>query len=268
VLTGQDYQAFSRFLETTCGIVLGEGKAYLVRSRLQPVLREAGLASLGELMEAARRPDAGPLRERIVDAMTTNETLWFRDRHPYEILARHILPELGTTDRRLRIWSAGCSTGEEPYSIAITVLEARGEGAGVEVLATDISASALARAEAGVYDERSLDRGVDPERRRRFFRRREDGRWQVTDAVRRLVRFQPQNLKDSYLLLGRFDVIFCRNVLIYFSPGLKADILDRMAEALRPRGYLVAGAAESPSGYSGRFEMVRAGPGIVYRRVD
>lgn len=262
-----DYQAFARFLETTCGILVGPGKAYLVDSRVGPLLRETGIGSLAELIEQARAPGAGALRERIVDAMTTNETLWFRDGHPYQILARRILPELHRPGAPLRIWSAGCSTGEEPYSIAITVREALGAAAdSVEIVATDIATRVLARAEAGVYDARSLDRGVSDDRRRRFFRPLPQGHWLVADEVRRLVRFRPQNLKDSYLLLGRFQVVFCRNVLIYFSPQLKRDILTRMSAALTPGGYLVLGAAESPSGYCDGLEMVRGNPGIVYRK--
>lgn len=270
VIGAQDYGRFCRFLESACGITLGDNKAYLVRSRLGAILKEHSLQSLGQLVDMLERSPVGALRVRVVDAMTTNETLWFRDEHPFEVLKDLVLPELaGARAQALRIWSAACSTGQEPYSISMAVDEFldRRPGslpAGVEVLATDISTSALRQARAAVYDELSLGRGLSPERRSRFFQPHESGLL-VREAVRRRVGFRDLNLLQNYATLGSFDVVFCRNVLIYFSNDNKRDILSRMARQLRPRGFLFLGASEPLANYSDAFEMVRCGKGMVYR---
>jgi chemotaxis protein methyltransferase CheR len=263
-----DYAAFRAFLEEACGIVLGENKEYLVFSRLSRLMAEQGAGGLRELVSKAG--SSGALRERIVDAMTTNETLWFRDGYPFEVFKQKLLPEIAAERRsNLRIWSAACSTGEEPYSLSIAIAEYQMVNPGrlpadIQIVATDISPSVLELARAGQYDEKNLSRGLSAERRQRFFVEK-GARWEVREEVRRRVRFQELNLKTSYTLLGKFDVIFCRNVLIYFSGELKRDILDRMAERLLPGGLLVLGASESLSGYSESFDMVRCQPGVVYR---
>jgi chemotaxis protein methyltransferase CheR len=263
-----DYAAFRAFLEEACGIVLGENKEYLVFSRLSRLMAEQGLDSLRDLVSKAG--GGAVLRERIVDAMTTNETLWFRDGYPFEVFKQKLLPEVAAERRaNLRIWSAACSTGEEPYSLAMAIAEYQIANPGrlpadIQIVATDISSSVLAQARTGQYEEKNLARGLSAERRQRFFVNK-GARWEVREEIRRRVRFQEINLKSSYALLGKFDMIFCRNVLIYFSGELKSDILNRMAERLQPRGVLVLGASESLSGYSEAFEMVRCQPGVVYR---
>jgi chemotaxis protein methyltransferase CheR len=270
----EEYRAFRDFLEEVCGIVLGDNKQYLVMSRLGKVLNEAHLGSLGELLRKLRlERHGGPLREQVVEAMTTNETFWFRDGHPFETLDSRILPELA--DRKVRaprIWSAACSSGQEPYSISMVVeefLQRRPQALGeVQILATDISPSMLREAQEGYYEPLALSRGLSAERKNRFFER-DPGhwqeRWRVKESVRRRVRFQQANLLASYAVLGRFDVIFCRNVLIYFSADSKRDILSRMARSLNPGGYLILGASESISQYSTEFQMERCNPGVVYR---
>lgn len=265
-----DYSAFSRFLEQACGIVLGDNKDYLVASRLDRVMDEFGISTLADLMVRIQGSDSA-LRTRVIDAMTTNETLWFRDAYPFEILKQSILPALPRTGfSQLQFWSAGCSTGEEPYSISMAIQEYQqsnpvGLPADVQILATDISSHVLAAANTGRYDEKSLARGISADRKQRFFVP-DGGAWRVRDEIRRRVTFRSLNLKDSYAALGRFDVIFCRNVLIYFSADLKRDILQRMHGVLKPRGFLVLGASESVSGYSDDFEMIRGKPGVIYRR--
>ena len=265
-----DYAAFSRFLEQACGIVLGDNKDYLVASRLDRVMDEFGINSLADLMVRIQGSD-GALRTRVIDAMTTNETLWFRDAYPFEILKQSILPALPRAGvSQLQFWSAGCSTGEEPYSISMAIQEylqanPMGLPTDIHILATDISSNVLASANAGRYDEKSLARGISAQRKQRFFMP-DGGAWRVRDEIRRRVAFRPLNLKDSYAALGRFDAIFCRNVLIYFSADLKRDILQRMHAVLKPRGFLVLGASESVSGYSDGFEMIRGKPGVIYRR--
>ena len=266
----QEYRDFCRFLEAQCGIVLGDSKQYLVRSRLSPLVSRFSLSSLSELLQVVISGRNRELRVAAVDAMTTNETLWFRDTYPYAVLGDKILPELAANKRPIKIWSSASSSGQEPYSIAMTVLETQNRrpgmiAGGVQITATDISQTMLDTCRAGVYDNLALSRGLSPDRRRVFFDNNGDGRMKVNDKVKRMVNFRPQNLKDSYALLGKFDVIFCRNVLIYFSPEMKAKVLNQMAASLNPGGYLLLGASESLTGLTDKFEMIRCNPGIIYK---
>ncbi len=272
-----EYEAFRAFLEKACGIVLGDNKHYLVMSRLGKVLNEAHLGSLGELVRKLQQERNGVLREQVVEAMTTNETFWFRDRHPYEILHNRILPELANRKiRNARIWSAACSSGQEPYSISMVAEEFQSANRGsglldIQIVATDISPAILQEAKDAYYDPLALSRGLSAERKQRFFVRDTQHwseRWQVKPEIRRRVRFTQANLLQSYATLGKFDVIFCRNVLIYFSAESKTDILARMARALNPGGYLVLGASESITQYSEEFTMERCQPGVIYRVKD
>ena len=268
-ISDQEYREFSRFLESQCGIVLGDSKQYLVRSRLSPLVSKFKLASISDLLRDVISGRNRELRVAAVDAMTTNETLWFRDSYPFSVLSDKILPELAANKRPIKIWSAASSSGQEPYSMAMTILETQQRKPGmlpsVSITATDISASMLDMCRAGVYDNLALGRGLSPERRRAFFEDAGDGRMKIKDTAKRLVNFRPQNLMDSYALLGKFDVIFCRNVLIYFSPDMKSKVLNQMANSLNPGGYLLLGASESLTGLTDRFEMVRCNPGIIYK---
>ncbi|UPQ88660.1 protein-glutamate O-methyltransferase [Vibrio sinaloensis] len=268
-ISDQEYRDFSRFLESQCGIVLGDSKQYLVRSRLSPLVTKFKLGSLSDLLRDVVTGRNRELRVAAVDAMTTNETLWFRDTYPFEVLANKLLPEVAANKRPIKIWSAASSSGQEPYSMAMTILETQQRKPGmlpsVSITATDISTSMLDMCRAGVYDNLALGRGLSPERRRSFFEDAGDGRMKVKDNVKRLVNFRPQNLMDSYALLGKFDIIFCRNVLIYFSPDMKSQVLNQMANSLNPGGYLLLGASESLTGLTDRFEMVRCNPGIIYK---
>ena len=269
-INDQEYREFCRFLEAQCGIVLGDSKQYLVRSRLSPLVSQYSLSSLSELLQVVVAGRNRDLRVAAVDAMTTNETLWFRDTYPYTVLAERILPELAANKRPIKIWSSASSSGQEPYSIAMTVLETQSRRPGmlassVQITATDISQTMLDTCRSGAYDNLALSRGLSMERRRMFFEDNGDGRLKVNDKVKRMVNFRPQNLKDSYALLGKFDVIFCRNVLIYFSPEMKAKVLNQMAASLNPGGYLLLGASESLTGLTDKFEMIRCNPGIIYK---
>jgi chemotaxis protein methyltransferase CheR len=269
-ISKEDYASFQAFLEEACGITLGDNKQYLVASRLGALLSEYKIPSLRALIERLRVDRRSELYERIVDAMTTNETLWFRDAFPFEILKQVILPELVKT-RALgaRIWSAACSSGQEPYSISMIIDEFQRASPGalannVQIVATDLSPTMLELARAGSYDAAAMARGISEERRRQFFTER-FGRWQLNEDLRRRVTFSEHNLQLGFESLGKFQVIFCRNVLIYFSAALKRDILARFAAALQPGGYLFLGAAEAITGYSDAFEMLRLPQGIVYR---
>lgn len=269
-LSAQEYASFCQFLEQACGIVLGNNKHYLVTSRLNRLTEEFNFDSLGAMLKALNEGRDKTLQERIVDAMTTNETSWFRDTYPFEMLRKSILPELAKHNKPVRIWSAASSTGQESYSISMTVSEFQQANPGalkgrVEIVGTDISPSVVRDARQGKYDELSMGRGLSPERRARFFTDQGDGGWLVRPEIKARTRFTELNLLKSYALLGRFDIIFCRNVLIYFSSEMKQDILGRMAKALNPGGYLFLGGSESPSGYSRDFEMQRLPEGVVYR---
>lgn len=270
-ISQEEYDAFKLFLERACGIVLGDNKHYLLTSRLNRIMLDQEIDSFRNLMGRMDRDSR--LRERILDAMTTNETSWFRDRHPYDILKDHIIPELtGQRTNPIRIWSAACSTGQEPYSISMTIQEVQQQrpgallGTSVEIVATDISPTVLAEARAGVFDSLAIGRGLSPERRDRFFLPRKDGKsWELRPEIKQRVRFRDLNLMNSYGSLGKFDVVYCRNVLIYFSADLKRDILKRIAGVLKPRGYLFLGGSESIANYSDDFDVVRVGGGVIYR---
>lgn len=266
-----EYKLFRDFLEQQCGIVLGDNKQYLVKSRLGPLMQRFGLATLSELVTKTLSPFERQLRSAVIDAMTTNETLWFRDTYPYELLKKQILPELEKTCRTLKIWSAASSSGQEPYSIAMTGLEYQQgrPGAfslGINILGTDISNTMLEHCQRAEYDGLALSRGLSPERRAKFFEDSGKGMMRVKDGVRKNVNFRHLNLLDSYTLLGKFDIIFCRNVLIYFSPDVKIKIIKQFAQSLNPRGYLFLGASESLSSINNDFEMLRCNPGIIYRK--
>lgn len=265
------YEDFRRFLEDACGIVLGENKHYLVTSRLNRLTQEFSFKTLSDLLTALKTDKDKKLKERVVDAMTTNETSWFRDIYPYELLADSILPEfIAKKPGVLRIWSAACSTGQEPYSISMTINEFQSARPGqltmpIEIISTDISTTVLNQARKGVYDELSVARGLSAERRKRFFTLTSNKHWEINPKVRSIVKFTEINLLQSYALLGKFDIVFCRNVLIYFSSELKGSILERMAQTLNPGGILVLGGSETPNGYTRSFEMARYPKGVAYR---
>lgn len=268
-ITTQDYQAFREFLEDASGIVLGENKQYLVTSRLTKLMSENKLDCFGVLMKKIETD--GKLRNRIMDAMTTNETSWFRDVYPFDVMKEKLLPEIAKKQpQQVKIWSAACSTGQEPYSLSMKVQEymlskpGSLPANGVQILGTDISPSVLAEARAAAYEEVSVARGLSEEFKSRYFKHR-NNRWELKEEIKKRVSFRELNLMQGYALLGKFDVIYCRNVLIYFSPDLKRDIMSRMGKALNPGGYLVLGGSESISGYSEDFDLVRWRNGVIYQ---
>ncbi|MES9850708.1 MAG: protein-glutamate O-methyltransferase CheR [Candidatus Thiodiazotropha sp. L084R] len=263
-----DYEAFKNFLQQACGILLGNGKEYLVSSRLGGVMKEAGISSLGELLKQIKSPIHSRLKVKVIDAMTTNETFWFRDIGHYILMKETILPDLNQQrGGAIRIWSAACSSGQEPYNISMIADEyhaSKGQARQVQIQATDISSKVLDEARAGVYCGLSVERGLTAEQKKRFFNPQGDC-IEVKPEIKRRVNFKPMNLADNYQVMGRFDVIFCRNVLIYFSNELKKDIVDRMADILNPGGYLFLGSTESINQLTNRFEMKVGHGGISYR---
>ncbi|MEH6500411.1 MAG: protein-glutamate O-methyltransferase CheR [Pseudoalteromonas distincta] len=268
----KDFQVFREFLEKACGIVLGDNKQYLVASRLNRLLEQHQIKSLGELVTRIQTQPRAGLREAVVDAMTTNETLWFRDVYPFDVLKNRLIPEFikENPGQRLRIWSAACSSGQEPYSLSMSIDEfdrsnlgqLRG---GAQIVATDLSGGILSAAKSAEYDSLSIARGLSTDRLSRFFDQTVPGRWTVKQPIRSRVEFRALNLLDSYAMLGKFDIVFCRNVLIYFSADLKKDILKRIHATLKPGGYLMLGASEALNGLPELYQMVQCSPGIVYK---
>jgi chemotaxis protein methyltransferase CheR len=233
------------------GIVLTEDKAYLLETRLGPVLQRFKLASTGALGQKLRAGPEETLERAVVEALTTHESTFFRDGHPFEHL-RGLLPQLaarGAAGERVRIWSAACSTGQEPYSIAMLAQEVLGAQAArrVEILGTDISREVLARAREGAFSQFEVQRGL-PIRALMAHFAQEGARWRIKPELRAMVRFEEWNLLAEARVLGRFDAIFCRNVLIYFDTPTKTRVLDMMARQLAPGGLLYLGAAETVIG--------------------
>ncbi len=269
MIDAQDYAEFSRFLSECCGLVLGENRQYLVSSRLSRLLDEFSFEKVEDLLRALRRSPDPLLRSRVIDAMTTNETSWFRDVYPFEILRHDVLPGLSKEKKAVKVWSAACSSGQEPYSIAMVFAEWEAtyppKTVSLNILATDLSEGVLQEARAGIYDELSIARGLSPERRQRYFDAVENGH-RIKPEIQRRVRFQRLNLMDSYAALGKFDIVFCRNVLIYFSAETKRRIFDGIARQMDRGAYLFVGASEAVSSYTDAFEMIRTPRGSVLRR--
>lgn len=268
----QEFEAFRKFLQEACGILLGDNKQYLVTSRLGKILAQQKLESLTDLMREMQRNPRSGLKEAVVDAMTTNETLWFRDVHPFNILENRVLPEIAPKlgAQPLKIWSSASSTGQEAYSISMVIEEFRNKNPGAlrggeKIIGTDISTSALATARSGTYEMLAIGRGLSKDRLTKHFSQTGEGRWKINPNIQRRVEFRMMNLLHSYSMLGRFDVVFCRNVLIYFSADLKKDILKRIHGTLKPGGYLFLGASEALSNMPDLYEMVQCKPGIIYR---
>jgi len=272
-LMSTDFQVFRDFLEDACGILLGDNKEYLVSSRLNKIMTENDIQSLIQLVDKMKGRSNMKLRNRVVDAMTTNETLWFRDSYPFEYLKNTLLPELTKEGSgNIRIWSAACSSGQEPYSMSITTEEFRQSSMGilrrnVEITATDLSPTMLDHCKSAEYATLALNRGLSSERLNTYFDSQGDGIWKVKSSVSSRVQFRELNLMDSYALLGKFDIVFCRNVLIYFSAELKQDILSRIHATLKPGGVLFLGASEGLAGLQDKFEMIQCRPGLAYRAI-
>jgi chemotaxis protein methyltransferase CheR len=256
-MTPNQFEYLCRFLKERSGLVLLPQKQYLVESRLMPVVLRNGLGDLSELLQRLKASDAEPLRVAVTEAMTINESFFFRDKIPFERFRDTILPALiaaRALRRRIRIWCAAAATGQEPYSLAM-VLQAvadRLDGWRVEILATDISNEMIEKARAGVYSQFDVQRGLPIQLLMRHFDQEGDS-WRIKEDIRRMVQFRQFNLLDDLSPLGVFDVVFCRNVLIYFDNSTKTTVLERLATALARDGFLLLGAAETVVGLTGAF---------------
>lgn len=269
----QEYDDFCAFLQSSCGIELGQNKQYLVATRMRRIVLGLQFSRLSQLTELIKKPDQRQLRQSVIDAMTTNETFWFRDTYPFDYLGSKLLPLLQAEKPLgpVKIWSAACSFGQEPYSLSMVVEEigkkSGGKPLAVEILATDLSSAVLDHARAGIYDRISIARGLSSERKMQFFEQVGEDSWSVKPAIKARVQYRPLNLQDSFYLLGKFDVIFCRNVLIYFSQDLKAEILRKLHAQLHRGGILFLGSSEGLTGVAELFEMVDCAPGLAYRAI-
>ncbi len=268
-LQASDFEYIRAFVRDEAAIVLEPGKEYLVESRLGSVVRAAGLGSIAALVQELRRQSPNGLHRSVVEAMTTNETSFFRDISPFDAMRSVVLPALQSaraSERRLRIWCGAASTGQEPYSLAMLLLEHFPALASwdVRITATDISREVLDRARAGRYSQLEVNRGLPASMLAKYFERA-GPEWIIRDAVRKLVRFEELNLVRSWTAIPACDVVFLRNVLIYFDIPTKRDILDRARRVLRPDGYLFLGSAETTTNIVTGFVREPAGKTSCYR---
>jgi chemotaxis protein methyltransferase CheR len=265
-MNSADFDYLSTLLKARSGFVISNEKIYLLESRLLPVARSNGFQSLDELIRAMKLPTGGKLQTAVVEAMTTNETFFFRDKSPFEHLNEVILPHMlieRAKTRRLRIWCAAASTGQEPFSIAICLKEIADKIGNwhVDIIGTDISNDVLEKARAGLYSQFEVQRGLPIQQLVKYFKQMGE-LWQIDSNLRSMVDYRPFNLLDDFAPLGKFDIIFCRNVLIYFDREGKSDVLDRLSKQLAPDGYLLLGAAETVIGLSNEFKPVAGKRGL------
>ncbi len=228
-MTGDDFDMLCRLLKERSGLVLTRDKAYLLESRLLPVARKRNMKSLDELIVALRGRADGELLRDVVEAMTTNESFFFRDIKPFDQFRTFVLPQLlvkRASKKAIRVWSAACSSGQEPYSLAMIMTEEKAKLAGwnIEIVATDLSTEILEKAQAGLYTQFEVQRGLPIQLLVKYFKQQGD-RWQIDAGIRSMVRFRCLNLLDDFTQFGQFDVIFCRNVLIYFDQPTKTAVL-------------------------------------------
>jgi chemotaxis protein methyltransferase CheR len=255
-VTPVDYEYLRKLLKERSGLDLFGDKQYLVESRLLPLARKAGLGGISELV-TKMKGGADALTTEVVEAMTTNETFFFRDKIPFDHLRDTILPAMLQSRagrRSLRIWSAASSTGQEPYSIAMCLKEAGAALAGwrIEIVATDLSQEVLEKSKAGIYSQFEVQRGLPIQLLVKYFNQSGE-LWQISPEIRGMVQHRQLNLLQDFSHLGKFDVIFCRNVLIYFDQDTKINIFERLNKVLEPDGILMLGAAESVVGITDAF---------------
>ena len=273
-ITREELKAFAQYIHRLTGIWLDETKGYLLESRLGNLLTDQGCTTFSELLYKIRADGTRRLERVLIDRITTGETLFFRDQAPFELLAHKILPDL--IDRRssgykgpipLRIWSAACSNGQEVYSIAMVLKELLGgsDRYQIRLVGTDISDQAIATASRGVSNRVEIERGLAPDKLQRYFTAEKDGAWRVRDELRAMASFRTLNLMGDVNVMGRFDIILCRNVAIYFTEPDRAAVFTRLGKCLEPEGYLLIGATESLSGLCPQFVSHRHLRAVYYQ---
>ena len=259
-MTPHDFDYLRRLLKERSGLVLSAEKDYLLESRLLPLARRQGLSSLGELVLRLRQPGSTSLAIAVTEAMTTNETFFFRDRLPFDHLRDTVLPGLIAArgrEKRIRIWCTAEASGQEPYSVAMVLksMAAQLVGFRIDILATDLSVEVIERAKAGLYSQFEVQRGLPIQLLVRHFEKSGD-MWQIAPELRAMVQFRPLNLLHDFSPLGLFDIIYCRNVLIYFDQTTKTGVLERLVRQMSADGYLMLGAAETVVGLTDCFRPV------------
>ncbi len=262
-ITDREYELMKAYIEQHCAIHLEAGKEYLIETRLSDLVLETGCTSFTEFHKKAMTDVGGKLRDRVVDAMTTNETLWFRDAAVWKYMEEVVVPELidkVEAGQRPRVWSAAASTGQEAFSLVMLLKEEaqrRGKpmlANQVEILGTDISSSALFLAMSGRYDVLAIGRGLSAERKQKFFK--QDGRvWVLQDDIKKAVKFKRFNLQEPFTAVGQFDIVLCRYVAIYFAPRFKEELFSKFARVLKSKGLLILGATETIRGFSDDFDI-------------
>lgn len=260
-MTPDEFEYIAQLLKKRSGLALSNDKMYLLESRLTPIARQCKCADLSAFVRHLRVSSDEKLIAEVVDAMTTNESMFFRDQKPFDQLRQFILPQYKAAHAsggRMRIWSAACSNGQEPYSVSMTLLEEAPKMPGVsyEILATDISPRVLEKAQSGIYSQFEIQRGLPITMMLKYFKQLPDNTWQANDMLRSMVQFRPANLLQPFLGMGVFDLILCRNVLIYFDEPTKKDILERMSQLLAPGGILMLGSTESVVTVTNKFKQV------------
>ncbi|ORU94558.1 MAG: hypothetical protein A6F70_09210 [Cycloclasticus sp. symbiont of Bathymodiolus heckerae] len=268
-ITAQEFQQFQAFLKQRSGISLAANKQYLVANRLSPLMKEMGLDCVSDLLTMIIAMPNKDLAIKAVDAMTTNETFWFRDTSHFHYLENKLFAELTAKNASLNVWSAACSSGQEPYSISLVVdkyIEASNKRINVRITATDLSDKTLQQAKEGVYADIELSRGLPNELQKKHFSGVRNG-LQISSSHRSRVSFRKLNLLDNFSGLGQFDIVFCRNVLLYFAGPTKLDILNRIAQVMKPGAYLFLSSSEIvPSEMKG-FETIRDAGCKCYRKI-
>jgi len=271
-LLPEERQTVAQYIHSICAIALDQSKDYLIEGRLSGLMQETGCTSFTQLVSRSRSDLNGAVKRRIIDEITTNETLFFRDSSPFDLLRFKIIPEV--IDRRarsgmtvpIRIWSAACSTGQEIYSIAIVLKELLGDlnRYNIRLVGTDISDQAVARASEGIFSQIEVDRGLTTAVRDKSFTPHPRG-WKIRDEIRAMASFRKLNLIEDFSSLGKFDIVFCRNVAIYFNERDRTSLFNRIEQRLENDGYLVVGSMESLSGICPQFESKRHLRSVFYQ---
>ena len=266
-ISEENYAFLQKYIYQESGIVIDTGKHYLLEARLTPLARREQLKTLNDLCALLRAAGPAPIKREVIEAMTTNETLFFRDLAPFDALRKNLLPPLiqeRAASRRISIWSAASSSGQEAYSLAMLLLEMGLKGWNIQILGTDLSDQMVERARAGRYLQIEVNRGLPAPYLVKYFTR-EGLDWQLRDEVRRMVRFERFDLREPMKRMGPFDLVFCRNVLIYFDVETKKKILGELRGTIMPGGYLLLGAAETTINLDERFVRTCIGTAVFHQ---
>jgi chemotaxis protein methyltransferase CheR len=265
-MMSHEFNQIRDLAKNVAGLIFTADKAYLVESRLTPVLQTFQYPSITELCAELRKGSNAKLQKAVIDALTINETSFFRDSRPFDTLRNVVLPSLiksNATTKTLKIWCAAASTGQEPYSIAVVLVEAKAQmpGWSYSITGTDISPNAIERAKKGTYSSFEVNRGLSEPLRSRYFEPVNE-QWSAKANIRSRIRFAEQNLMGDLAALGQFDIVFCRNVLIYFDVETKQKVIAKIRQCLQPNGFLFLGAAETIIGLSDQFQLVPQASGL------